>query len=64
MPRPGFSGADNGLGTMRNLELGEDVGDVVAHGLGVDVEPSGDLLVIASPDYEVEDPALAGGELK
>jgi hypothetical protein len=49
---------------MRNLELGEDVGDVVAHGLGVDVEPSGDLLVIASPDYEVEDPALAGGELK
>ena len=33
-PEAGLAGLDNGLGAARDLELGEDVRDVVADGLG------------------------------
>ena len=34
----GLAGADDHLGAVGGVELGEDVGDVVAHGLWAEVE--------------------------
>jgi hypothetical protein len=38
LAQSGFAGADDGLGAVCDLQLGEDVGDVVADGLGTQVE--------------------------
>ena len=37
------SRADNGLGPIYDLELGEDVGDVIADGPGAELEPLSNL---------------------
>lgn len=50
--------ADNGLSAVGYLELGEDVRDIVANGLQAEVEPLGDLPVVAACGYEVQDLAL------
>ncbi len=63
MSHPGFSGTDDGLRTVGDLQLGEDVGDVVAHGLLAEVKPSGDLGVCLVAGDELQDLALAVGEL-
>jgi len=42
---PYFPGTDDGLGPVGNLQLGEDVGDVVANGLGAQRQLSGDRRV-------------------
>jgi hypothetical protein len=34
LPQARFPSTDDGLGTVSDLQLGEDVGDVVAYGLG------------------------------
>jgi hypothetical protein len=57
------STADYGPGAVGDLEFGEDVGDVVAYGLQAEEELFGDLLVIVSGGDEVQDLALAVGEL-
>ena len=41
-----FTGADYGLRAIRNLQLREDVGDVVAHGLEAQEELPGYLPVV------------------
>jgi hypothetical protein len=45
LPQSGFAGADDGLGAVGDLQLGEDVGDVVSDGLGAEVEVGGYLHV-------------------
>jgi hypothetical protein len=45
----GLAGPDDGLGAVGDLELEEDVGDVVADGLGAEMQAAGDLLVAHSP---------------
>ena len=59
----GFSGPEDGLRSVGYLELGEDVRDVVAHGLGANEQESGDPGVVVALGYEVEYLPLAGGEL-
>src|SRR5918995_251984 len=61
--QPGFAGTDDGLGAVRDLKLGEDVGDVIAHGLGAQVEAFGDLGVRLVAGYELQDLVLALGQL-
>src|SRR5215204_528798 len=58
-----FAGPNDGLGTVGNLQLGEDVRDVVAHRLGTHVESPGYLGVAAALGYEVEDLRFTNGEL-
>src|SRR5919205_1084059 len=55
-------GTDDGLGPISNLQLGEDVRDVVAHGLGAQMELFRDGGVGVSLRDEVQDLALAVGE--
>ncbi len=49
--------------SVGNLQLSEDVGDVVAHGVGADKQACGDLGVGVALGDQTEDVALAGGEL-
>jgi hypothetical protein len=58
---PGFTGADDGLGAVGDLELGKDVGDVVADGLLAQVQLFGDLGVRLVAGDEIQDLALAVG---
>ena len=60
----GFAGLEDGLSSVGDLQLGEDVGDVVAHGLGTDEEVPGDFGVVVTLGDEVEDLTLAGGEFR
>jgi hypothetical protein len=55
--------ADDSLGTVGDLEFGEDVGDVVVYGLQAEEELFGDLLVIVPASDEVQDLAREVGEL-
>jgi hypothetical protein len=59
LPQAGFSGADDRLGPVNNLKLGEDVGDVVANGLGAQRQLPGDRRVGVSLCDEVQDLTLA-----
>src|SRR5215207_8667248 len=52
------------MGPVGNLQLGEDVGDVVTHGLRTKEEACGDLGVGVTLRDEVEDLHLAGGEFR
>src|SRR5215218_4218929 len=61
--KPGLAGADDGLGAVGDLQLGEDVRDVVAYGLGAQVEAPGDLGVRLVACYEPQDLVLTLGEL-
>ena len=58
----GFAGADYGLGTVCDPELGEDVGDMVADGFGAKVEAGGDVAVAPAFGDELQDLAFAGGQ--
>ena len=60
----GFAGPEDSLRPVGYLQLGEDVGDVVAYGLGADEELPGDFGVRVTLGDEVEDLALAGGEFR
>ena len=51
------------MSAVGDLEFGEDVGDMVTHGLRAEEEAAGDLRVTVTPGDEVEDLALAGGKL-
>ena len=42
-PQPNVVDTDDGLGAVGDLELGEDVGDMVANGLQAQVETPCDL---------------------
>src|SRR5215203_2484353 len=61
--QPSLSRTDDGMCPVGHLQLRKDVGDVVAHSVGADEQACGDLGVGVSLGYEVEDLALAGGEL-
>ena len=50
---PGLAGAHYRLGPVGDLQLGEDVGDVVAHRLGANVQSRCYLGIAAAPGYEV-----------
>src|SRR5215203_1492621 len=58
-----FAGPDDGVGAVGYLQLGEDVGDVVAYGLGAQVEACGDLGVGVALGDEIEDLYLPDAEL-
>jgi hypothetical protein len=59
----GVAGAQDGLGAVGHLELGEDGRDVVGDSLGAEAEPLGDVVVAVAGGQEVQDLAFAGGEL-
>jgi len=63
LAQSGFPGPEDGLRPVGYLELGEDVGDVVAYGLGAHEQEFGDPGVVVALGYEIEHLALAGGEL-
>src|SRR5215211_3443166 len=63
LAKTGFSGPEDGLRPVGYLELGEDVRDVVAPGLGTHVQEFGNFGVVVALGYEVEYLPLAGGEL-
>ena len=44
--QPRLPGFDDGLGAVGDLQLAEDVGDVVAHGLGAEGELPGNLVIV------------------
>jgi hypothetical protein len=54
LAKTGFSGPEDGLCPVGYLELGEDVRDVVAHGLGAHVQEFGNFGVVVALGYEVE----------
>jgi len=56
-------GAEGGLGPVGGLELVEDAGDVVLHGLQRDAEGAGDLLVAGTLGQQVEDLAFPRGQV-
>ena len=58
----GFSRAQDSLGTVPDLEFGDDVADVVAHGLGRDHEGARDVAVGHSACNESEHLTLTIGE--
>src|SRR6478752_4247063 len=60
----GVAGPDDRLGAVGCLQLGEDVGDVVADRLGGEVERRRDLRVVLPGRDQVEDLELALGELR
>ncbi len=62
LTQPSFSGAHDGLRPVRDLQLGVDVGDVVAHRLGAEVETGRNLRVAKTLGDKVEDLAFAVGE--
>jgi hypothetical protein len=62
LPQTRFSGPNDGLGSVGYLQLGEDVGDVVPHGLRAQVELFGDRGVRVPPGDELKDLALAVGK--
>ena len=45
LPQARFPGTDDGLGTVGNLQLGEDVGHIVAYRLGAQRQLPGDRRV-------------------
>ena len=55
LPQARFSGTDDGLGSVGNLQLGEDVGDVVAYRLGAQRQLPGDRRIGVSLRDEVQD---------
>jgi hypothetical protein len=55
----GFAGPEDGLCPVGDLQFGEDVGDVVAHGLGADKVMPGYFGVGVPLGDEVEDLTLA-----
>ena len=59
----GVAGSHDGLGAGGDVELGEDVGDMVAERLGAHAEPRRDLAVVEPPGHQVEDLGLACGEI-
>src|SRR5689334_13143657 len=59
----GVARAHDGLGPGADVELGEDVGDMVAEGLGAHAELTGDLAVVEAAGHQVEDLNLARGEI-
>jgi hypothetical protein len=63
LPEPRFSGADDGLGMVRNQDYGEDVGYVVTHRLQVAEQFASDLLFVASGSGRAEGLAPAVGRL-
>ena len=60
---PGFAGAHDRRRVVARLQLAEDVRDVVAHRLQAEDEASGDLRVGLPLGDQVQDFALALGEL-
>ncbi len=54
--------AQDGLTPVVDLQLGEDVGDMVAHGLLADHHPRGDLAVAQALCDEAEDLQLSRGQ--
>jgi hypothetical protein len=61
LPQTRFSGADDRLGSVGDLQLGEDVRDVVAHGLRAEGELPGDRGVGMALGYELKDLTLSVG---
>jgi hypothetical protein len=51
------------VGAVGHVELGEDVGHVVADRLGAEDQAAGDGLVVQAPGDEVEDVVLPLGQL-
>src|SRR5829696_6389420 len=62
LAQPPFAGPDDRMSPVSNLQLGEDVGDMVAYGPRADKQTCGDLGVGVALGYEVEDLDLARGE--
>src|SRR5215472_12212838 len=58
----GVAGAHDRLRAILDLDLVEDVGDVVAHGLHGKIEARGDLRVVQSLRDELEDLRLPRGQ--
>src|SRR5215204_5751595 len=59
----GFAGADYGLGTIGDLQLEKDVGDVISDGLDAQVEATCDVHVGHAVGDQVQYLGLPGGKL-
>src|SRR6266545_7891924 len=59
---PGVTGPDDGRGPVGDLQLGQDVGHVVANRFLAEREPFGDSSVGPPGGDEVEDVVFAGGQ--
>jgi hypothetical protein len=59
----GVAGAQDGLGAVGHLQLGEDGREVVGDRLAAEAEPFGDLVVVAAGGQQVQDLAFPGGQL-
>lgn len=57
----GFSRLDDGLGSIHDLQLAEDVGDLIAHRFLADGQPLGNFRVGQVLGHEGQDFALAVG---
>jgi hypothetical protein len=59
----GVAGAQDGLGAVGHLELGEDSREVVGDRLCAEAQPFGDLVVGAAGGQQVQNLTLPGGQL-
>jgi hypothetical protein len=62
LPKPRFPRANDRLCPVGDLQLGEDVGDIVAHGLRAEGELSRDGGIGVDPGDEAQNLALTAGE--
>src|SRR5262249_61107388 len=62
-PEACLASADDGLGAVGHLQLADDIGHVVAHGLRAEHQSVGDLAVARALGDEIEYLALAVAEL-
>lgn len=60
-PQPRLPRLHNCLRPVRNLQLVKDIGDVIAHRFGADMELVGDLVVIFASGNQMQHFALAPG---
>jgi hypothetical protein len=60
----GVAGAQDSLGAVGHLELGEDGREVVGDGLDAEVESFGDLVVGVAGGQQVQDLAFPGAQLR
>ena len=64
MAEAGVAGAQDRLGAVGHLKLGEDGRQVVGDGLDAEGELFGDLVVAATSGQQVQDLTFPGGQLR
>jgi len=63
LSQPSLAGQDHGVRPVGHLQFVEDIGGMIANGLGAEDKPLGNFDVVEALRHQVEDLALALGQL-